>query len=417
MNKPILYIFTSSYPYSVGKEDTFLKPELKVLCKIFEIKIFPLNKAGYRHEMPNDVILIDDFAVKNKISIKNLLFKGLKIMSSRFLWSEIIKNYKKLNKIKAVKYLVINALQRQLLLDWMSNNKEKDFNTSDFILYSYWFDGYTSALLDYKKSVKNNIKVVTRAHRGDLYVEETRSGYIPFRENALTEIDSVYLISKHGYDYLANKQPDFVDKYVLSPLGIDDKNIAVKKSTDGVFRIVSCSFVSAVKRVDLIYMSILELSKISNKPIEWFHIGGGPGSDDIQNLIQKNRQSNLKVNLLGNVVNNEIYEFYGRQELDIFLMLSASEGKPVAMMEAMSVGLPVVTTAVGGIPELIENGVNGTLLDVDASAEDVAQAILTIMNDIKRLDFMKIAARKKWLENCNSEICFNHFASKLINNF
>ena len=47
--------------------------------------------------------------------------------------------------------------------------------------------------------------------------------------------------------------------------------------------------------------------------------------------------------------------------LDVFVMGSKSEGLPLAILEAMAAGLPVATTAVGGIPELIEEGVTGWL--------------------------------------------------------
>lgn len=47
--------------------------------------------------------------------------------------------------------------------------------------------------------------------------------------------------------------------------------------------------------------------------------------------------------------------------LDVFVMGSRSEGLPIAMLEAMAAGLPVATTAVGGIPELVEDGVSGWL--------------------------------------------------------
>jgi len=60
--------------------------------------------------------------------------------------------------------------------------------------------------------------------------------------------------------------------------------------------------------------------------------------------------------------------FTNREELtriltqtDIFLLSSILEGQPLAIVEAMAYGCPIVSTAVGGVPELITDGVNGLL--------------------------------------------------------
>ena len=50
-------------------------------------------------------------------------------------------------------------------------------------------------------------------------------------------------------------------------------------------------------------------------------------------------------------------------ETDIFVMPSILEGKPLGVVEAMAYGCPIVATSVGGVPELIENGVNGLLCE------------------------------------------------------
>ena len=63
---------------------------------------------------------------------------------------------------------------------------------------------------------------------------------------------------------------------------------------------------------------------------------------------------------------------------DLFALPSFAEGVPVVLMEAMAAGLPVLTTAITGIPELVEDGISGRLVvpgDIDAFA-DAMQALL-----------------------------------------
>jgi glycosyltransferase involved in cell wall biosynthesis len=68
---------------------------------------------------------------------------------------------------------------------------------------------------------------------------------------------------------------------------------------------------------------------------------------------------------------------------DAFVMASSNEGLPVAIMEALALGLPVVSTAVGGIPEAITDGVEGLLVP-PRDAEALAGAIARVATDPER---------------------------------
>ncbi|MEZ5374104.1 MAG: glycosyltransferase family 4 protein [Microthrixaceae bacterium] len=66
--------------------------------------------------------------------------------------------------------------------------------------------------------------------------------------------------------------------------------------------------------------------------------------------------------------------------LDVFLLSSRHEGLPVALMEAMTLGLPIVSTAVGGIPEMVTDDHEGRLV-ADGSELELAQALTEVIGD------------------------------------
>jgi len=78
---------------------------------------------------------------------------------------------------------------------------------------------------------------------------------------------------------------------------------------------------------------------------------------------------------------------------DVFVLSSRVEGNPLSVMEAMAAGLPVVSTAVGGVPELVRDGETGLLVpSEDAGA--LARAVQALMDDPARRRAMGAAARQ-----------------------
>lgn len=76
---------------------------------------------------------------------------------------------------------------------------------------------------------------------------------------------------------------------------------------------------------------------------------------------------------------------------DVFALSSKSEGLPLVVPEAMAAGLPIVTTNVGGLPSVVDDGVTGLVVPVDEAA--LAKALATLESDRERARTMGAAAR------------------------
>ena len=86
---------------------------------------------------------------------------------------------------------------------------------------------------------------------------------------------------------------------------------------------------------------------------------------------------------------------------DVFALTSKSEGLPLVVPEAMATGLPVVSTAVGGIPGVVDEGVTGFLTSVDEG--ELRDRLGRLIADPARARTMGARARELALERYSAE--------------
>ena len=98
-------------------------------------------------------------------------------------------------------------------------------------------------------------------------------------------------------------------------------------------------------------------------PTAKFIISGKGQSDEMHKLIAYAEKLGVRNNILftGYYPDKKLPKLY--QAADVFAFSTFYEHHPFAVLEALATGLPVVTTTVGGIPETIENGKNGFLVE------------------------------------------------------
>jgi len=81
-------------------------------------------------------------------------------------------------------------------------------------------------------------------------------------------------------------------------------------------------------------------------------------------------------------------------QADVFVLSSLSEGLPVVLLEAMAAGLPIVATNVGGIPDIVEEGVNGYLVNAK-SPEEIGERVLILLQNDEIREAMSTNNREK----------------------
>jgi glycosyltransferase involved in cell wall biosynthesis len=142
----------------------------------------------------------------------------------------------------------------------------------------------------------------------------------------------------------------------------------------------------------------------SRRPgLRLFIVGDGPERSKIEREIE--RQSlQQRVRLLG--MRSDVRRILAGA--DLFLLTSVSEGIPVTILEAMAAGVPIVATAVGGVPELIEHEVHG-LLAPAGDAPALADALVRMADDEKlRSRFATIAQHRAVTEFSEQSMIANY---------
>jgi glycosyltransferase involved in cell wall biosynthesis len=125
----------------------------------------------------------------------------------------------------------------------------------------------------------------------------------------------------------------------------------------------------------LLFLEAAALVRSKRPDARFVIVGDGPERPAIELGIQRFRLGEC-VHLLGS--RSDIPEVLSA--CDAFMLTSHNEANPVSILEAMSVGLPVVSTNVGSVCESVEHGVTGFLAQ-PGNACDLADSLLTIFND------------------------------------
>ena len=403
MKKNKIVLLTTGFPYGTG--ENFISAELDALPENVELEIVPFMFRGTDDErvIPKGIVVVDDCRVA-QTKLNKIVYAFYSLITKDF-WADI----KERDKVSWRKFLQILGFYARSL-ELYSRLKKKYVNelrNKTVTFYSYWLleGAYAATLLQKKYSVK----AYSRAHRVDVWDGMSVYKSVPARNATLRNITSVFVCSKDGQIYLQGKNPQYVDKFQVSYLGTQDYGWLPGDNRREEFVIVSCARIEPVKRVELLAEA---LKNITDKKIHWVHFGDGSCRKKLEKSIA-GVPSNVRVSLMGTTQHDDVMEFYCKNAVNLFVNTSSSEGLPVSIMEAISFGIPVIATDVGGTREIV-NDDTGKLIKSAFSVKELAELICSYVN---RESNDYVADRKKirkfWEEHFKADRNYNFFYSKM----
>lgn len=401
--KPRLALFTSNYPFRASwGEVMFLKPEVPHLTQVFDVTVIPLSTDGPNVD-PHAALKIDGGLAEAWRACGGKAGKVRKALMSPTLYGEFARCLRA-GRRPVLSQLAVFASQYQVAHEWL---RTADLSNRFEVLYTYWCTPTTTALVS-----GASVPVVSRLHGGDLYRERQANGYVPSQSRTLGRLAKAVCISNHGLEYLkALGVP--TGKLMLSRLGVPRQK-AAKHSRDGVLRVVSCSSVIPIKRVSAILEALVRVCRLRpEQHVSWTHLGGGSQLEDLKNRASV-RPDNLSIRLEGQLSNQGVLDYYRSQPVDLFLHASETEGLPVCIQEAQSFGVPVASTDVGGVPEIVGPEV-GYLVPVDdpvTGLSGAVQAFLSSTDSERRR--MRENARERQRLHFDSDTNHQRFAEALL---
>jgi len=170
------------------------------------------------------------------------------------------------------------------------------------------------------------------------------------------------------------------DKFELCRLGVDHNR----------FQALANNGVTAADKISLlcvgrltpakgqhILLNAVQLLLARGYPVSLTLVGNGPDLASLQAHAERLQIAHA-VEFAGAVDQDHLLPYY--QQADIFVLASFAEGLPVVLMEAMAMAVPCISTRIAGIPELLDDGING-LLVAASDSDGLADAIARLCND------------------------------------
>ena len=274
-----------------------------------------------------------------------------------------------------------------------------EFCSLDLLHVHYAIPHSVSALLARQMLAARGRRLpfVTTLHGTDITLVGLDRSYLPITRYSIQESDGVtsisnYLKEKTLEDFEVTRPieviPNFVNCDVYTPFKGESVRSEARKrlARPGEAILMHLSNFRPVKRVVDVVKVFAQVVK--EVPAQLVLIGDGPDRSAAEWLAH-DLQIHDKVHFLGK--QERVSELLPLA--DLMLMPSELESFGLAALEAMACKVPAIATRVGGVPELIDDGITGLLYPV-GDVEAMASGAIALLRDRDRLETMRDEARK-----------------------
>jgi len=264
----------------------------------------------------------------------------------------------------------------------------------DLLHVHYAMPHAASAYLAKKISGDGRIKFVTTLHGTDITLVGNHQSFFRITKFSIEESDGITCVSNYLKEttlkvFKINKEIEviynFVDTEKYKRIKVDRENIGFIDKDDKV--IMHISNFRPVKKIENIIKVFCRVTREVKSKL--LLLGDGPDLCKIRNMVKR---LNLENKVFFPGIQENIIPLLSLS--DLYMLPSKSEGFGLSALEALSCGVPVIGTDIGGLKEVIEQGKSGYTfnpVDIDSISE---AAIRILKNEEIRLE-MSVEARKR----------------------
>lgn len=391
----VVYI-TALTPYGAG--ESFILPEVRALRRLgVDVTLVPIRPTRrlVSESEPDGHVYLPLFGLRTwELAIRELLAHPLRTLAMlrRILAHSGHLHLLLKNLAVFPKGLATASLVRKLQPDH---------------IHAHWAS--TPSTVAYVAASQTDVPWSFTAHRWDI----TENNMIAEKARSATMIRA---ISRSGQDGLrALLRPEDRDRLRVIHMGVEvPAGIPSLERQPGRSPVFACPANLVEIKGHAYLIDACRILRDRGRSFDCWLIGDGPLEGVLRAQIEAAGLEEC-VHLKGRIPHHELLAHYGRGTVDVVVLPSIrtdskvpeEEGIPVALMEAMSAGIPVISTNTGGIPELLAAGAG--LLVEPARSESLAEALESLLDQEER----RISQRNQGFERIRAEFSLEMVSEEL----